>query len=119
MPKNLNRWMLSAVLHNFIGTLYCTSEMKIIILTVLENMHPLHNSHFLWCKIATITRPKIVKAKLIYIKILHSVLISFCVTAPTSSPFCKTGLAGTVLSFLCLHSKYIAKGVASKKLLQQ
>ena len=47
VPIILNNWMLPAVLHSFIGTYYCTSEINSIILTVLENKHPLHNFNFL------------------------------------------------------------------------
>ena len=84
MPIILNKWMLPAGLHNFRGMIYCTSEMNIMIFTALESMPPLHNFDFLLCRIATITRPKIVKTKLMYVKVLHSELISFCVTEPTS-----------------------------------
>ena len=58
--------------------------MNIMINTALENIHPLHNFDFLQYKIATITRPNIVKTILMYVKVLHSELISICITAPTS-----------------------------------
>ena len=47
MPMILNKWVLPAVLHNLIGTYYCTSEMNIMIFTALEKMCPLHNFDFL------------------------------------------------------------------------
>ena len=47
MPVILNSWMLPAVLHSVIGTIYCTSEINSIILTALENKHPLHRFNFL------------------------------------------------------------------------
>ena len=51
-----------------------------------------------------------------YVMVLHSELISFCmisfcVTAPTSFNYCNASFLTNVLSFLCLHSKYIAKFV--------
>ena len=47
MPMILNKWILPVVLHNFIATLYYTSEMNIMIFTALEDMCPLHNFDFL------------------------------------------------------------------------
>ena len=83
-----------------------------MIVTALENMHPLHSFDFLECRTANITRPKFVTAKLMYVRILHSVLTSVCVvTAPTSFTCCKARLDTDVLSFLCLHKRYIAKVV--------
>ena len=67
--------------------------------------------------VATIGNPNIVKAKLIYAKVLHSELISFCVTAPTSLTWCKTNLAISIQSFFCLHNKYTAKLVASREII--
>ena len=67
-----------------------------MIFTALENVHPLHNFDFLQCKIVTKTNPIIVKAIPIYAKVLHSELISVCVTAPSSFTWCKTKLAISV-----------------------
>ena len=66
---------------------------------------------------ATITRPKVVKTKLMYVKCLHSELISFCVTVPTSLNWCRTRLAISIQSFLCLHNKYTVKVVASREII--
>ena len=45
---------------------------------------------------------------------MHYVVSSSCVvTVPTSHTCCKARLATSILSFLCLHSKYIAKFVTS------
>ena len=76
--------------------------MNIIIFTALENMCPLLNFDFL------------VNTKLTQVKILHSVLISFCVTAPTSFTCCEVRLVTNVLNSLCLHNRYIAKVVTSR-----
>ena len=65
----------------------------------------------------TITNLNTVKTKLIYAKVLHSELISYCITAPTSLTWCKTRLAISVQSFLCLHNKYNVKSVASRDII--
>ena len=49
---------------------------------------------------------------------VHSLVISSCVvTVSTSLTCCKARLATSVLSFLCLHSKYIAKFVTSNEII--
>ena len=54
-----------------------------------------------------------------YGKVLHSQLISFCITVPTSLTWCKTKLAISVQSFLCLHNKYTVKVVASREIIAE
>ena len=50
----------------------------------------------------------------IYAKVLHLQLISFCGSSvPTSLTWCKTKLAISVQTFLCLHNKYTVKVVAN------
>ena len=51
-----------------------------------------------------------------YVKVLYSELISFCVTAPTSLTSCSTRLAISIQSILCLHNKYTIKVVASMEI---
>ena len=60
-----------------------------------------------------------VKTKLIYAKVLHSELISFCIAAPTSLTWCRTRLAIIVQSFLWLHNKYTVKDVASREIIAE
>ena len=54
-----------------------------------------------------------------YAKSLHSELISFCVTVLTSLTWCKTKVAISAQSFLCLHSKYTVKVVASNEIIAE
>ena len=42
---------------------------------------------------------------------------SCVVVVPTSLTFCKARLATKVLSFSCLHSKYVAKFVTNSKII--
>ena len=60
VPVILNRCILPAILHNFIGTQYCPLEINSIIFTALEKKHPLLSFRILYCRTAKITRPKIV-----------------------------------------------------------
>ena len=47
LPLILNKWILPATLHNFIGTYEWVFDMKSNILVLLENKHPLKKLHFL------------------------------------------------------------------------
>ena len=47
LPLILNRWILPAILHNFIGTYDLVFDMKSINLVTLENNHPLNKLDFL------------------------------------------------------------------------
>ena len=51
--------------------------MNIMIFTALENMHPLQNFDLLYCKNVTMAKLNIVKVIPMYVKVLHSELISF------------------------------------------
>ena len=51
-----------------------------------------------------------------YDKILHSKLISFCISALTSLTWFKAKVAISAQSFLCLHNKYTDKVVASSEI---
>ena len=65
------------------------------------------------------SKPNILRTKLIYAKVLHSELTSFYVTAPTSLTWCRTQLAISVPSFLCLHKKYSVKVIASREIITE
>ena len=47
LPLILNKWILPATLHNFIGTYEWVLDMKSNILVLLENNHPLKKLDFL------------------------------------------------------------------------
>ena len=47
LPLILNRWILPAILHNFIGTYDLVFDIKSITLVTLENNHPLKKLDFL------------------------------------------------------------------------
>ena len=53
-----------------------------------------------------------------YAKVLHSELV-WCISAPTSWTWCKTKLANSAQSFLCLHNKYTVRVVASSKIIAE
>ena len=56
----------------------------------------------------------------IYAKVLHTELISLCVSStPTSLTWCKTKLAINIQSFLSLHNKYTVKIVTNRKIIAE
>ena len=84
--------MLSVVLHSFIGTQYCLSHIKNIILNVFENNCPLHNFILLLCRIAKIINMNIeaLRAKIMlnWGVQLYALLVScFIAEVPTSFTF--------------------------------
>ena len=59
--------------------------------------------------------PKVYKFEFLQV---HSIVTSSCVaTVPTSLTCCKARLATSILGFLCLHSKFIAKVVTSNEII--
>ena len=48
-PLILNRWILPAILHNFIGTYDLVFDIKSITFVMLENKHPSNRLDFLSC----------------------------------------------------------------------
>ena len=58
-PVIFNKWMLSAVQHNFTSTYYRSSDINSIIFTALENKCPPNSLNFLALKIKKTTIPNI------------------------------------------------------------
>ena len=51
---------------------------------------------------------------------VHAVVTFSCVvTGPTSITYCKARLVTSVMSFFCLHSKYIAEVVTNNEIIAE
>ena len=108
LPLILNKCILPAILHRFIGTYDCMFDIKSITLVMLENKHPLNKLDFLILLVTRYIMPnKIINnIPITYHCILHIQYMAWNLGSAASIPsiHCKVMFATKVFSFDCLHT---------------